>query len=213
LNPHGLGRRLLEQVFETAAGRAVTVAAETVPPDAEALYARFGLIEIFRELVLRHPLTAVPAVPVPAGVRLVPVAQADPGDLFAAYVGAFAGRPGFPDPGPGEWLGELEGDRTWRRDVSAVAYHDNAPVGFVNVLGDSIDQVGVLPSWRRRGLGAHLVSRALVALAADDGRAAWLTVSVDNAAADLYAALGFAVAGSRARFVRPGSQRSVGTAD
>ena len=60
------------------------------------------------------------------------------------------------------------------------------PAGFVNVLDTWVDQVGAVPAWRGRGLGAHLVSRSLRALAAEGATEAWLTVNVDNPAADLY---------------------------
>ena len=136
-------------------------------------------------------------MPAPDGATLVAVAEASPADLFAAYVASFSDRPGFAEPSEAEWLGELEGDDQWRRDVSAVAL-DGAgrPVGFVNVLGRWIDQVGVVPAWRGRGLGAHLVTRALGAL---DGEA-WLTVNLDNPAGELYASLGFERYGVRGRW-------------
>jgi GNAT superfamily N-acetyltransferase len=193
----GHGRELLGWAVERAAGVPLTVSCENVNPAAERLYARFGLERIFAEQVMRHPLGSVPDVPAPEGVRLVPVADASPADLFAAYVGSFSDRPGFPDPTEEEWLEELDEDDEWRRDVSAVALDEHgAPVGFVNVLGRWIDQVGVVPAWRGRGLGAHLVVRALRAL---DGEA-WLTVNLDNPAGDLYASLGFERYGVRGRW-------------
>jgi mycothiol synthase len=200
----GLGRRLLGWAVERADGRPLTVATESASPGAEALYARFGLVETFRELVMRHPLVDVPDVAMPEGVRTVLVAEADPADLFAAYVGSFSDRPGFPDPTREEWLAELQDDPEWRRDVSVVARADGRPVGFVNVIGTWVDQVGVVPAWRGRRLGAHLVSRSLAALAAAGADAAWLTVNVDNPAAQLYRHLGFVPSGSRARFTTAG---------
>jgi GNAT superfamily N-acetyltransferase len=201
----GLGRHLLGWAVQHAVGRPMTVATESLSPGAEALYARFGLVETFRELVMRHPLHDIPDVPAPVGVRLVPVDAADPADLFAAYVSSFADRPGFPDPTREEWLADLADDPDWRRDVSVVALADAGPVGFVNVLGGWIDQVGVVPAWRGHQLGAHLVSRSLAALAAARVDAAWLTVAVGNTAAGLYTGLGFEAAGSRARFASAAS--------
>ena len=193
----GHGRELLGWAVECAAGVPLTVTCENVNPAAERLYARFGLERIFAEQVLRHPLGSVPAVAAPEGVRLVPVSEASLADLFAAYVGSFSDRPGFPDPTEEEWLEELDEDDEWRRDVSAVALDERGePVGFVNVLGSWVDQVGVVPVWRGRGLGAHLVVRALRAL--DDE--AWLTVNLDNPAGDLYASLGFERYGVRGRW-------------
>ncbi|GAA1124418.1 GNAT family N-acetyltransferase [Nocardioides aquiterrae] len=196
----GHGRELLGWAVERAGGVPLTVTCENVSPAAERLYARFGLERFFAEQVMRHPLGSVPKVAAPEGVTLVPVADASLADLFAAYVGSFGDRPGFPDPTEEQWLEELDEDDEWRRDVSAVALDDRGePVGFVNVLGSWIDQVGVVPAWRGRGLGAHLVVRALRALDAHPG-GAWLTVNLDNPAGDLYASLGFERYGVRGRW-------------
>jgi GNAT superfamily N-acetyltransferase len=193
----GHGRDLLGWAVDRAAGVPLTVTCENVSPAAERLYARFGLTRVFAEQVMRHRLKSAPAVPAPDGVHFVPVAEARPSDLFAAYAGSFGDRPGFPDPDEQEWLDELAEDDEWRRDVSTVALDENgAPIGFVNVLGSWIDQVGVVPAWRGRGLGAHLVVRALGAL---DGEA-WLNVNLDNPAGELYASLGFERYGVRGRW-------------
>jgi GNAT superfamily N-acetyltransferase len=197
----GLGRRLLGWAVEQAGNVPLTVTSETLSPSAERLYARFGLRQFFAEAVLRHPLTDVPVVTAPADVTLVPAEEAGLADLFAAYVGSFSDRPGFPDPSQDEWLEELDEDDEWRRDLSAVVLDSTGePVGFVNVLGSWIDQVGVVPAWRGRRLGAHLVSRVLTALAAEDAGPAWLMVNVDNPAGALYEALGFERYGTRARY-------------
>jgi mycothiol synthase len=197
----GLGRELMRWAVERSAGAPLTVAAETCPAGAERLYARFGLQEVFAELVLRHPLAEVPVVPEPPDVSVVPVSRADARDLFAAYVGSFSDRPGFPDPTHEEWLQELEEDDEWRRDLSLVVLgHDGEPTAFVNVIGTWVDQVGVVPAWRGRGLGAHLVGRVLQALAAEGAAEAWLCVNVDNPAGALYARLGFEPHGKRGRF-------------
>lgn len=193
----GHGRELLGWAVDRAGAVPLTVTCEDVNPAAERLYARFGLTRVFAEAVMRHPLGSLPDVPPPAGVTLVPVTDAHPADLFAAYAASFRDRPGFPDPAEAEWLEELDEDDEWRRDVSAVALDEHGePVGFVNVLGSWIDQVGVVPTWRGRGLGAHLVVRALAALEGE----AWLTVNEDNPAQDLYAALGFERYGGRGRW-------------
>jgi mycothiol synthase len=73
------------------------------------------------------------------------------------------------------------------------------PVGFVNVLGTWVDQVGVVPPYRGRLLGAHLVAHVLGALAAEGADGCWLTVNVDNPAQQLNRSLGFRVVG-RARY-------------
>jgi mycothiol synthase len=201
----GLGRELMRWAVDRSAGAPLTVVTESCAADAERLYARHGLRETFAELVMRHPLVEPPVVAEPDGVTLLPVTHADSRARFAAYTGSFADRPGFPDPSRDEWLEELEGDDEWRRDLSLVALaHDDEPVGFVNVLGTWVDQVGVVPAWRGHGLGAHLVSRVLLALASERAPEAWLTVNTNNAAGELYTRLGFEHRGKRARFTSAG---------
>ncbi|GAA1778088.1 hypothetical protein GCM10009795_025300 [Nocardioides hankookensis] len=197
----GHGRNLVAWARAEAGDRPLVVTCENVSPAAERLYARAGLERVFAEDVLRHDLATVPHVPLPDGVTVVPVTDASRDDLFAAYVGSFADRPGFPDPSRDEWLEELEEDDEWRRDVSAVVLDaDGGPVAFLNVLGSWVDQVGVVPAWRGRRLGAHLVTRALGALAAEDAGPAWLTVNLDNPAGALYRSLGFVRHGTRGRW-------------
>lgn len=201
----GLGRLLLGWAVREAADRPLTVVTETWSPGADRLYAHHGLVEVFAERVLRHALVEVPEVPVPLGVHLVPVSAVPAAQRFAAYVGSFADRPGFRAPTAQEWLGDLDEDEDFRPDVSVVACADGEPVGFVHLVGDFIDQVGVVPTWRGRGLGAHLVTHGLRALRDAGLPAAWLSVNVDNPAAGLYERLGFEDAGRRARYSAPPS--------
>ena len=58
----------------------------------------------------------------------------------------------------------------------------------------------MVPAWRGRGLGAHLVARSLRALRKAGCEQVWLCVNVDNPAHDLYLRLGFEEAGLRARY-------------
>jgi ribosomal protein S18 acetylase RimI-like enzyme len=74
------------------------------------------------------------------------------------------------------------------------------PVGFINVLGTWVDQVGVVPPYRGQRLVAHLVAHVLCRLATEGTHVCWLTVNVDNPAGRLYRSLGFGVVGRRARY-------------
>ena len=219
----GLGSRLLHWTDDRAGDAALTIATETLGPDAERLYARHGLVRAFAEEVMRHDLRSLPLLPVPSNVRVVPMTEGAAADLFTAYAGSFADRPGFVKPAPEEWLGELESDENWRRDLSTVVLDPaGEPVGFSNVIGGAggsrgvvpprseawIDQVGVVPTWRGRGLGAYLVTATLQALAAEGTEPVWLTVNENNPAAALYRSLGFIRYGTRARYVRPASARA-----
>jgi ribosomal protein S18 acetylase RimI-like enzyme len=95
----------------------------------------------------------------------------------------------------------VAGERGFRPDQSRVVLDpDGIPVGFVTLTEDWIDQVGVVPSWRGRGLGSHLVVRSLRALVKEGCDQAWLAVNVDNRAHELYLRLGFEDHGLRARY-------------
>ncbi|HNP85800.1 MAG TPA: GNAT family N-acetyltransferase, partial [Kouleothrix sp.] len=64
-------------------------------------------------------------------------------------------------------------------------------------------QVGVVPEWRGRGLGAALVAEVLRRAQAGGAQAIMLDVNVNNpGAARVYARLGFAATGQRARYLR-----------
>ena len=73
-------------------------------------------------------------------------------------------------------------------------------MGFVLLVDNWIDAVGVVPEWRGRRLGAHLVVRSLTALERSGEAEAWLCVNVDNPARSLYERLGFRAKGTRARY-------------
>lgn len=204
----GLGTHLMAWAEDAAGSAPLTVLTESCGPDAERLYARHGLRRTFAETVMRHDLAALPSVGPPPAVRVVSIIEADRDHLFAAYVGSFADRPGFAAPEQTEWVGDLAHDEDWRRELSLLAMCNGTPIGFLNVLGRSVDQVGVIPVWRGRRLGAHLVARALRSLAVESDDPVWLSVNVDNPAADLYRRLGFTAYGTRARYARPTVRRA-----
>lgn len=204
LRRRGIGEELLQWAIGQAGDAALMVETESCSVDADALYARHGLVRAFAEIVMRHDLQVVPAVAVPDGVRVAVVTSAAEQGLFEAYRGSFADRPGFVEPDAEEWLAELREDDEWRRDLSRVASDaQGVPVGFVNVLGTWLDQVGVVPEWRGRRLGAFLVADTLRSLRDEGAEHVWLCVNVDNPAEDLYRRLGFTRYGMRARYVRP----------
>jgi GNAT superfamily N-acetyltransferase len=196
----GLGRRLMAWAADYAGGRALTVQTECCSPGAERLYTRFGLRQVFAELVMRHDLGVVNDIEAPAGIAFVEVAACSHDALFAAYTNSFADRPSFRSPAQSAWVDGLAGDTAWNQLLSRVAFDGPTPVAFVNVVGTWIDQVGVVPAHRGRGVGTYLVVQALTGLAASGADQAWLTVEIANPAADLYRSLGFRYFGKRARF-------------
>lgn len=198
----GIGEELVRWVHERSGDAPVLVIAETTSPESHSLYARAGLTLVFAETVMRHPLKRIPRIRLPDGLVLFPLSP-DTVDLFhAAYRGSFADRPGFPDTARDEWIDSLSATDDLRPEDSRVALTDGGePVGFVTVSDGWIDQVGVVPAWRGRGLGAHLTARSLTALKKAGGREVWLAVNIDNPGARvLYERLGFRAKGMRARY-------------
>ncbi|MFU8870965.1 GNAT family N-acetyltransferase [Micromonospora sp. SL4-19] len=199
----GLGSRLLSWAGEQAGDADLLLTTESWNLGADALFTARGFERTFTEWVLRHDLTALPEVARPDGVRTEPVTWEIGPELFEAYYASFADRPGFGAPTAEEWLGDLREDDDYRPDLSLIARGpDGTAVGFLNVIDNWIDQVGVVPEWRGRRVGAYLVATALRALAGDGAREAWLCVNDNNPAAALYRRLGFHDAGRRARYLR-----------
>ncbi len=199
----GLGEELVQWAQERSGGSPLRVVAETTSPESDALFAEIGLQRTFAEHVMRHPLLEVLRVPRPEGLHSVPWTEDTAGLFHRAYRQSFATRPGFPDTPRDEWIREVEDDDGFRPGDSRVVLDDTGHVaGFVTLTDDWLDQVGVVPAWRGRGLGAHLVVRSLRALRKAGCEQAWLAVNVDNPAHELYLRLGFEDHGIRARYTQ-----------
>ena len=198
----GLGEELVRWALEQSGGSLLRLVAETTSPESDALAERLGLRRTFAEHVMRHPLVEIPKVRRPRGLHSLPWTEDTAGLFHTAYARSFATRPGFPDPPRDTWLTEAQSDEGFRPDLSRVVLDGQGHVaGFVMITDDWIDQVGVVPAWRGRGLGAHLVVRSLRALRKAGCEQAWLAVNVDNGHAhDLYLRLGFVDSGQRARY-------------
>jgi len=202
---HGLAAHLLDWGRAAAAHRAAATIVETesLTADQAALFAERGMRQVFAEDVLRIDLTppiAAPAWPDGAIVHAWDVATAP--RFFAVYEAAFRERPGFPAPDAADWIGDLDDDDdfrpAWSLLVEVPGWGD---AGFVTAAVGWIDQVGVIPAARGRGLGATLTRASLSRMRADGATEAWLNVNVDNPAAkNVYLRLGFTESGRRARF-------------
>jgi ribosomal protein S18 acetylase RimI-like enzyme len=197
------GVDLVRWAREHAGGARLKVLAESTWPDQGELFADAGLIRVFAEHVMRHRRKQVPRIPLPDGLHTEPFREDTAAAFYSAYAASFADRPGFPGTPQEEWLAELTQDPEVLLDDSRVALTDEGePVGFITLSQGWIDQVGVIPSWRGHGLGAHLVVRSITALRAHGERPVWLCVNVDNPHAhELYVRLGFKDHGMRARYL------------
>jgi mycothiol synthase len=197
----GHGEALVQWCRERAGDEPIRVVAETMSVEAESLFAANNLHRTFAEAVMRHKLKHISRVALPEGLHTEPFRDDTAQAFYTAYRNSFGDRPGFPDPPEEEWLRWLVDDSGFRPEDSRVALTDDGePVGFVTVSDEWIDQVGVVPAWRGRGLGAHLVVRSLTALKRAGAPRVWLCVGVDNQARALYERLGFAHKGTRARY-------------
>ena len=144
-----------------------------------------------------------PDAPFPAGVALTQWSSATAGQFFEVYQAAFRERPGFPGWSAGEWIAWVADDDEFRPELSLLVRAGAHPVGFIVCCDDWVVQVGVRPEWRGRGLAAALVVEALRRMCAAGGRQVLLDVNVNNpSAAHVYARLGFATIGRRARYVQ-----------
>ena len=88
-----------------------------------------------------------------------------------------------------------------------IAREDGAAAGFILVrdLGNECEilSLGVLPRWRRRGIARKLLAAAIGETRERGLPSLVLEVATDNdAAAALYAALGFGAVGRRPRYYR-----------
>lgn len=190
----GLGTRLLEKAAERGQLRVRT---EALTPDAERLFAAFGLRRTFAEDVMRHDLGTIPAIPYPAGTTTARWSDGTEQAFFATYRRAFRDRPGFPDWTFEQWT-DWTVDEDFRPDLSLLATKNDQPVAFVTCTSDWIIQVGVDPAFRGQRLGAALVADVLARM---DGTECWLDVNANNpTAADLYRSLGFVTIGRRATY-------------
>jgi ribosomal protein S18 acetylase RimI-like enzyme len=200
----GYAAELLDWGLAEAARRdgPVMVETESLTAAQVELFAARGLAQVFAEDVMRIDLTQpVPAAVWPEGTTLLDWSAETAPRFFAVYQAAFRERPGFPGVPAGEWIGDVAGDEEFRPGWSVLAAVPGlGDAGFVTGLVGWIDQVGVLPAARGRGLGAALVRESLGRMVADGAVEAWLNVNVDNAAAGLYRRLGFGVQGRRARY-------------
>lgn len=197
----GHGEHLVDWCQAQAGGGSPLVIAETMSIEAEFLFAASGFHRVFAESVMRHKLKAVPRVHRPDGVTTRPFGPETASDFFTAFSASFADRPAYRPVPEQEWLAELLADPTFRPRDSRVALDgEGMPVGFVIVCDGWIDQVGVVPTWRGRALGAHLVARSLTALRKAGTDRVYLCVNVDNPSRILYERLGFRVYGTRARY-------------
>lgn len=196
----GVGHELAEWVARHAGGP-VRFVMDSVSPESESLLVDIGLHRVFAETIMRHSLRHVPVVKVPDDIVTLPFTD-DTSEAFRrAYQEAFGDQPGYDEGSARAWGRWLREQRGFVPEDSRVAMDRSGHVaGFVTVSEGWIEEVGVVPAWRGRRLGAHLVARTLTAIEKQGHTEAWLAVDCRNPARSLYERLGFRSHGTRALY-------------
>ncbi|HET6866347.1 MAG TPA: GNAT family N-acetyltransferase, partial [Solirubrobacteraceae bacterium] len=204
----GVGTRLLEWSLERAPrGVELSIANEALTADAHALYLSNGFRPRMTETRMVRPLVPDPPdARLPAGVATVPWTADSAPLFFTAYRASFADRPGFPDPGAEEWIADGRG-AAFRPDLSRVALLGDEPLGFITIelrAGSGwIDQLGIAPEWRGRGLARALLNASLRRLYEEHLAEVFLHVNLNNPrAARLFSRAGFRADLQRARYTK-----------
>ena len=210
----GIGSAIF--AWQLQRGREVVAAAEPDLPravrttcwdwleDAIALYERFGLEPVRYNDVLSRSL----AEPIPPtateGFQLVPWAEAQSEVVRQAHNEAFADHWGS-TPIPLESWEHMATLSDFRPDLSFLAVADGEVMGYTRnavypedweTIGRKegwVEQLGVRPSWRRRGVASALLSASMQAFLEEGLDHAALAVDTDNptGAYGLYRRLGF----------------------
>lgn len=199
----GLGHEIAAWVEQHLTGP-LRFVIDSVSPEAESLFAELGLHRVFAETIMRHSLHGIPVVRRPADIVTLPFTD-DTSEAFRhAYAQSFGDQPGYEEGNErawGRWLRQIRG---FHPEDSRVAMDSSGHVaGFVTVSEGWIEEVGVVPAWRGRALGAHLVARTLTALDKAGAEEVWLAVGSCNPARALYERLGFRNRGTRALYELP----------
>jgi len=129
-------------------------------------------------------------------LQLRPAAR-DDADFF--YAVRRAGFQPYTEEVFGPWIDANQrqwADRDFGELPIEIVEHRGAPIGYLIILREAdhvfLDEIALVPSARRCGLGAELV-RAAMDRARDAGQELRLSVLVNNPAQQLYARLGFVI--------------------
>lgn len=164
---------------------------------------------VFEEIAMERDLAgAVASAPWPPGATVLDWSPETAVASFAVYEAAFQDRPGFPAWTRSEWLERLTAGDDFLAAASCCALVDDVPAGFVVCDRGWVDQVGVVPGYRRRGLASALVTEALARMRSLGFPSARLRVNANNPAAlAAWVSLGWREVGRRGRFERMANER------
>jgi GNAT superfamily N-acetyltransferase len=161
------------------------LAAPVKPPTANAE----GYIRLVRPLSL-----SAPAVVLPEGVVIAPLAADDAARVHALLQWAYADGFGSVPDRALDWWNSVTRDSEFDRNLAFVAKSGVEVVGFCLCWTSSfVKDLVVSPLWRNRGIGSGLLSSAITALRARGAEELALKVNIYNGTAQrLYRHFGFA---------------------
>jgi mycothiol synthase len=184
----------------------VQVVSESITEAEAARWQSAGYELVFEELVMERAVTIgapADAPRWPTGATLLEWSPDAAVSSFEIYESAFRERPGFPGWTRDEWIERMTAELAFLPGASLCARIDGVAAGYVVSAPGWVDQVGVIPAFRRRGLAAALVTEALSRQRALGHETVHLHVNVNNPVGlATWRALGFAPVGRRGRFER-----------
>ncbi len=195
----------IDEHIVASGAAAARIVSECLTDAEERRWEAAGYRLVFEELAMELDPSAMIDTPTrwPAGTRLLEWGDAAASASFDVYQSAFRDRPGFPGWSRSEWIERVCGDRDFAPEASLCVSLDGVPAGFVVCARGWVDQVGVTPAYRRRGLATALVTEATSRMRPAGGRTARLHVNINNPGAlAMWRLLGWHVAGRRGRFER-----------
>ena len=212
---HGIGRTLMTWAIDRGSAQLrsssnklpkylrVDVDEAVVP--AVRLLDRLGFRKVRQFEELLRPLTDLPAITEPDGVRIEPWPDGRDDEILQVKNKAFADHWGSTPTAPHTWDSMVRGFGSYaERSFVALDDHDRVVAYSLNhrtpaddeVLGRRdgwIDSLGTLPEWRGRGLASALIAHSLHAFVAAGLTHASIGVDSESltGAIRLYKALGF----------------------
>jgi ribosomal-protein-alanine N-acetyltransferase len=193
LRRQGLGRALLEPVLALR-DAVLRARVRDTHRDGRAFLAALGFSEVAAQLSLTWPGHPKPELPEMPALRIREMSARDKDLLGRLSNEAWAGAPDSFGTRADE-IAQLFGEEG---RLVLLAQSEGRPMGYLSAvrLGRTlgIEEVAVLPEFRRMGVGRALVASAL----SRDAAGAVLSVNEDNKAArQLYRSLGFAPSARR----------------
>ena len=187
--------------------------------DAVELLEKYGFRLASAEDTMRRDLShALPALQLLEGMTLVAWSEQRATTFFEVYEDAFRERPRFPGWSEETWRHNFTDYPDFRADLSLLVMEGTEAVGFTICHAENggnpqsggtgwVDQMGVRPAWRKRGVGGALLSEVMRRFQAGGLGWAALEVSTENRRAlRVYQQLGFERYKRRTSFQKPAVQ-------